>query len=60
MTTITLVERYAGSPLGVVDAAVIAIAERLNLMEVATVGRKHFSIVRPRHVSAFRLLPEAL
>ena len=47
-------------PLGIVDAAVIAIAERLNLTEVATVDRKHFSIVRPGHVSAFRLLPEAL
>jgi hypothetical protein len=44
----------------IVDAAVIAIAERLNLTEVATVDRKHFSIVRPRHVSAFRLLPQTL
>lgn len=55
-----LVEQYVSLPLGIVDAAVIAIAERLNLTEVATVDRKHFSIVRPRHVSAFRLLPEAL
>jgi predicted nucleic acid-binding protein len=47
-------------PLGIVDAAVIAIAERLNLTDVATVDRKHFSIVRPRHASAFTLLPEAL
>ena len=53
-----LVEQYVGLPLGIVDAAVIAIAERLNLAEVATVDRKHFSIVRPRHVSAFRLLPK--
>jgi uncharacterized protein len=55
-----LVEQYVGLPLGIVDAAVIAIAERLDLAEVATVDRKHFSIVRPRHVSAFRLLPQAL
>jgi predicted nucleic acid-binding protein len=55
-----LVEQYVSLPLGIVDAAVIAIAERLNLTEVATVDRKHFSIVRPRHVSAFRLLPEEL
>ncbi len=54
------VEQYLSLPLGIVDAAVIAIAERLNLTEVATVDRKHFSIVRPNHVSAFRLLPEAL
>jgi hypothetical protein len=39
---------------------VIAIAERLNLTEVATVDRKHSSIVRSRHASAFRLLPQAL
>ena len=55
-----LVEQYMSLPLGIVDAAVIAIAERLNLSDVATVDRKHFSIVRPRHVSAFRLLPETL
>jgi len=55
-----LVEQYVSLPLGIVDAAVIAIAERLNLTEVATVDRKHFSIVRPRHVPAFGLLPEAL
>jgi uncharacterized protein len=41
-----LVEQYVSLPLGIVDAAVIAIAERLNLTEVATVDRKHFSIVR--------------
>jgi hypothetical protein len=55
-----LVEQYLSLPLGIVDAAVIAIAERLNLTEVTTVDRKHFSVVRPKHVSAFRLLPEAL
>ena len=38
----------------------IAIAERLNLTEVTTVDRKHFSVVRPRYVPAFRLIPEAL
>jgi uncharacterized protein (DUF1330 family) len=55
-----LVEQHVSLPLGIVDAAVITIAERLNLSAVATVDRKHFSVVRPRHVSAFRLPPEAL
>jgi uncharacterized protein len=55
-----LVEQHVSLPFGIVDVAVIAIAERLNLTEVATADRRHFSIVRPRHVSAFRLLPEAL
>lgn len=55
-----LVEQYVSLPLGIVDAAIVAIAERLNLAEVATVDRRHFSVVRPAHVSALRLLPEAL
>ncbi|MFI6837726.1 type II toxin-antitoxin system VapC family toxin [Nonomuraea africana] len=37
-----LVERYIDLPLGLVDAAVIAIAERLGLGEVATVDQRHF------------------
>lgn len=52
-----LVETYLDLPLGIVDAAVIAIAERLDLTEIATVDRRHFSIVKPRHVNAFTLLP---
>jgi predicted nucleic acid-binding protein len=32
-----LVEQYVSLPLGIVDATMIAIAERLNLAEVATV-----------------------
>jgi predicted nucleic acid-binding protein len=52
-----LVERYVDLPLGLVDAAVIAIAERLGLREVATVDHRHFRVVRPRHVEASTLLP---
>jgi predicted nucleic acid-binding protein len=52
-----LVDQYADLPLGGVDAAVIAIAERLNVTDVATLDRRHFSIVRPRHTKAFTLLP---
>jgi predicted nucleic acid-binding protein len=52
-----LVETYLDLPLGIVDAAVIAIAERLRLAEVATLDRRHFSVVKPRHVAAFALLP---
>jgi len=52
-----LVLRYADLPLGAVDASVVAVAERLGLTEVATIDRRHFSVVRPRHVNAFTLLP---
>lgn len=52
-----LVEQYADLPLGGTDASIIALAERLADPELATLDRRHFSIVRPRHVQAFNLLP---
>jgi hypothetical protein len=52
-----LVETYVDLPLGIVDAPVITIAERLGLTEIATIDRRHFTVVRPRHISAFTLLP---
>jgi uncharacterized protein len=52
-----LVEQYADLPLGGVDASIVALAERLQLHEVATLDRRHFSVVRPHHVEAFTLLP---
>ncbi|GAB3997711.1 hypothetical protein GCM10029992_21470 [Glycomyces albus] len=52
-----LVERYADLPLGAVDASVVALAERLDIREVATIDHRHFNIVRPAHAEAFSLLP---
>jgi len=52
-----LVEQYDDLRLGMVDASLIAIAERLGLRTVATLDRRHFSVVRPRHVAAFELVP---
>jgi predicted nucleic acid-binding protein len=52
-----LVWRYREMRLGTVDASVIAAAERLGVTEVATIDRRHFSVVRPRHAVAFTLLP---
>jgi uncharacterized protein len=53
-----LVETYADLPLGGVDASVVAIAERLNVATVATLNRRDFAVIRPRHVKALTLLPE--
>ncbi|MEE6288466.1 type II toxin-antitoxin system VapC family toxin [Georgenia sunbinii] len=52
-----LVARYRDLPLGTVDASVVATAERLGISEIATVDRRHFTVVRPAHVDAFTLLP---
>jgi len=52
-----LVEQYADLPLGLVDASVIAVAERLEQDTIATLDRRHFSVVRPLHVEALTLVP---
>ncbi|WP_433727505.1 type II toxin-antitoxin system VapC family toxin [Nocardia sp. CA-129566] len=52
-----LVRKYSDFPLGAVDAAVLAVAERLEVAEVATLDLRHFSAVRTRHPSPLRLLP---
>lgn len=54
-----LIDRYSNLPLGTADAFVIAVAERLRIRDIGTVDRTHFEIVKPKHVSAFNLLPEA-
>ncbi|MBI3298908.1 MAG: PIN domain-containing protein [Elusimicrobia bacterium] len=43
--------------LGMVDAAVIATAERLKLVRLATLDRRHFSSFRPAHCAGFHILP---
>lgn len=52
-----LVARYRDLPIGTVDASVVTTAERLGIKEIATVDRRHFTVVRPAHVEAFTLLP---
>ena len=55
--TIDLMERYADLDVGFVDAAVLAIVERLNEPKLATLDRKHFGVMQPRHVDALEILP---
>ena len=52
-----LTEQYADLPLGIVDSSVIALAERRGLAEIATLDRRHFSVVAPGHTESFTLLP---
>jgi len=52
-----LCRRYADADIGVVDASVLAIVERLGETKLATLDRRHFGILRPRHVDALSLLP---
>ncbi len=52
-----ILEQYADSQLDFVDAAIFAIAERLNITRVLTLDRRDFSIMRPKHCACFEILP---
>ncbi len=52
-----ILERYADNQLDFTDAAIVAIAERLNITRVYTLDRRDFSIVRPSHCDYFELFP---
>ena len=49
--------RYADLTLGVVDASVVALAERLGEPKVATLDQRRFRAVRPAHVDTLDLRP---
>jgi uncharacterized protein len=52
-----LLQTYADLRVGFVDAAVLAIVERLREPKLATLDHRHFTVMRPRHVEALKLLP---
>lgn len=48
---------YSDLRIGFVDAAVLAVVERLREPKLATLDQRHFRIMRPRHVDSLELLP---
>lgn len=53
-----LCDRYADADVGFVDAAVLAVVERLDEPKLATLDHRHFRLLRPRHVETLQLLPD--
>lgn len=52
-----LVTQYSDLRLDPTDASVVAIAERLGVRRVATLDRRDFGVVRPRHARGFVIVP---
>ena len=52
-----ILEQYADNQLDFTDAAIVAIAQRLNIARVYTLDRRDFSVIRPSHCDYFELLP---
>jgi len=53
-----LIDRYSDSKVGFVDTSLVAVAERLKITRVLTLDRRHFTMFRPNHCSAFEIVPE--
>lgn len=52
-----LCREYLDAGLDYTDALTIAIAERIGEPVIATLDRRHFGLIRPRHVAAFEIVP---
>ena len=52
-----VVRQYADARVDFVDAVIVAIAERLANTRILTLDVRHFAMFRPRHCTAFELLP---
>jgi predicted nucleic acid-binding protein len=57
-SAVNVAERYADTGLGLADASLVALAERLDTINIATLDERHFRAVRTLTTGeAFRLLP---
>jgi predicted nucleic acid-binding protein len=55
---VRIAERYANINLGLADASLVALTERLATTTIATLDERHFRAVRPLAAGdAFTLLP---
>jgi hypothetical protein len=52
-----LIVRYADAEIGLVDASVLAIIERLGEPKLATLDSRHFRMFRPKHTPYLELIP---
>jgi uncharacterized protein len=52
----SLASTYEDLPLGATDASIVALGERLNDSTIATLDRRHFTVVKTK--IALTLLPE--
>jgi predicted nucleic acid-binding protein len=52
-----LVRQYRDLEIGYVDAVTVAVAERMKERRIATLDRRHFFAIRPRHAMNFDIVP---
>ena len=55
----TVVRNYADIPVGVTDASLVVLAEEYRTDRIATLDRRHFSVLRLSGGRQVRVLPES-
>jgi predicted nucleic acid-binding protein len=55
--TVPILERYADHAIGVADASNVVLADRYQTTTVATLDRRHFSVLRPLSGGYFAIVP---
>jgi predicted nucleic acid-binding protein len=55
---VDILKQYHDVGFGMVDATVMAMAERLKIQTVLTIDHRDFGMFRPKHCDAFRIVPE--
>ena len=53
----TIIEQYADQDIGLTDATLMAVAERLDCLRVLTLDRRHFAPFRDHRGRAIEILP---
>jgi uncharacterized protein len=57
MRTVPIIERYADHAIGVADASNVVLADRYRTTTIATLDRRHFSVLRPLSGGYFAIVP---
>ena len=55
--TVPILERYADHAIGVADASNVVLADRYRTTTIATLDRRHFSVLRPLSGGYFAIVP---
>jgi predicted nucleic acid-binding protein len=52
-----LLNKYQDRRMDFADAALVALAERMNIKTILTTDKRDFGIYRPKHTTVFELIP---
>lgn len=55
---VELLEQYSDARIDFADCSIVALAERLGIDTILTLDRRDFTIIRPKHIPHFTVLPE--